>query len=194
MTCRNQSGITLIEVLITISITAIVSVFLVGIFTQNNNLFYNQSAKVSHGVSSNEVINLIDDSIRGATAVEAQYPAQNPSHVTGANTLILKIPSVDASGNIISDTYDYLVFTTDASLPAILRQITYPSAQSSRPATNTVITQSLKTLKFSYLNDTKAAVSPLLASLVSYDLNLSSAQGNSIVESSASGQTRLRNN
>lgn len=190
----NQKGVTLVEVLVTISITAIVSTLLVGIFTQNNRLFSNQQAKISHGISSNEVINKIDDAIRGAATIETSYPAQNPTYTSGSSVLVLKLPSVDANGSVISNSYDYLVFTKDQSIPTILRQILYPSAQSSRHAENQVLTNDLKSIAFSYLNDSKTIVSPPSATLVSYNLVLSSNQVNTTVESSASGQTRLRNN
>lgn len=194
MTYFSEHGITLTEILITLSITAIVSTLLVSIFSQNNRLFYNQQTKVSHGISSNEVINQIDDGIRIAVSVDSQYPAQDPTYLTGSSTLILKLASIDGSGNIVNGTYDYLIFARDASISTILRKQIFPAVGSSRKSLNQVITNSLKSIQFNYQNDAKSTVQPSEASLVNYNLILQSQQGNSIVESSASGQTRLRNN
>lgn len=190
----NSKGITLTEILVTLAITAVVVTLLATIFSQNNRLFYNQQTKVSHGISSNEVINQIDDAIRGAISVEAQYPAQNPTYTSGDSTLILKLPSIDGSGNVISGVFDYMVFSKDLTLPAILRQIIYTDPQSARKSANKVISTTLKSLTITYLSDVKATVSPTSASLVNYSLILSSKQGDQTIESSASGQTRLRNN
>lgn len=190
----NSKGITLTEILVTLAITAVVGTLLVTIFSQNNRLFYNQQTKVSHGISSNEAINQIDDGIRGAVTVESQYPAQNPNYISGVSTLILKLPSIDTSGNVISTTFDYMIFSIDPSIPTILRQIVYTDPQSARSSANKVISTNLKSLNITYLSDAKAAVSPASASLINYILILSSKQGDQTIESSASGQTRLRNN
>lgn len=189
-----EKGITLVEILITISITIIVSTLLVTIFTQNSRLFSNQQAKVTHGISSNEVINKIDDSLRGAVAIEAQYPAESPTSISGTSTLIIKLPSIDVNGNIISTSYDYTVFKADPSISTILRQTTYPAIGSARPSINQVITSDLKSITFGFFDDSKIAVSPSTASLITYSLVLAAKQVNTTVESSASGQTRLRNN
>lgn len=194
MNYSSEKGITLTEILVTLAITAIVSTLLVSIFTKNNQLFYNQQTKVSHGISSNEVINQIDDAIRGAISVEAQYPTLNPIFTSSSSTLILKLASIDSNGNVISGSYDYLVFSEDPTIVTILRRHVFPSAESSRTTANQVITTNLKSLEFNYQNDSKQNVNPPQASLVTYTLSLQSQQGNAIVESSASGQTRLRNN
>lgn len=189
-----QSGFTLVEFIITITITIIVSTLLVVIFSQNNSLFYSQQAKVSHGISSNTVISRIDDAIRQAITISTAYPAESPEYTSNQSTLILQLASIDQSGSTIPDSFDYQVFTPDKSNSKILRQLTFPAVASSRSARNEVIATNLKSINFVYLNDTKSPVIPSSATIVSYTLNLASPQVNVTVDSSASGQTRLRNN
>lgn len=166
---------------------------IIAIFVQNTGVYNNQQAKITQGLNINDAITNINSNIRQSYFVADSYPIQNPLYNSNQTTLILALPSLDQNSNPIDQKYDYVVTSPDSSNPQILREQLFPDPLSSRSAYSKVLTSNLLSISFTYTNDSKVPVSPNQASLVLYTLNLSNTQGAQIIQSSASGQTRIRN-
>src|SRR5258708_5897960 len=145
-----QDGFSLMEVLVTMGVAIIAGSLLITLLVQNNNLLYTQTARVSQRLSINDTVALINESIRQASATATSYTVGSVQYTSGASTLVLTFPSIDTSGSVIPNTYDYVVLTKDSVNPAILRRILYPDATSSRSSENRVLSTALSTISFSY--------------------------------------------
>lgn len=187
-----EKGLTLAEVLITASIFMVAGAILVNILLQNNNLFVKQSSKVDQGLSLNNANLAISDSIRNASSVLTSSPT-TPVYSTDAHTLVLQLPSLDSSGNVISGSFDYRVIVRDTANPKILRQLTFPTPPSTRKAGNQILVNNLSAIDFSYLDASGNPVSPASATKVGFSVNLLQKSGLTNETSSASGVVSLRN-
>jgi len=190
--CR-QAGISLIELLVVMAISAIAGTLLIMILVQNNGLFLKQTNKINQGVNANDVVNLLSQDIKAASFVAANYPEINPSYTTSSSTLILAVPSIDVSDDIIKDTYDYLIFTPDLSNSLFFRKLVFPDSLSARKSADTILTIKLKNISFVYLDKAGNAVSPTSAAKVNFSLTLKGESGFASEENEASSEVKLRN-
>ena len=191
----NSRGISLVELLIGVSVAGLVGVLLVTLLTQNSRIYTDQNAKITDGITINNSVAKIEETIKSAAAIAAQYQhSGGPLYTTGTNTLVLTQPSINASGVVIENTYDYLVLSADTQNNKVLRLILYPNAQSSREAQNQVLATNLSLLEFSYYNSLGEAVSPILATRIRYVMNVNQTISTQTQTSSTSGTVNLRNN
>lgn len=186
-------GFTLIEVLVAAATASVAGILLITVLVQNNGLVYDQSAKVSQSLNLNDAASNINDLVKNASAIAATNLIGSPTYTTNSSTLVLSLPSLDASGNIISDTFDYAVITKDTN-PQVLKKIVFKSPSSTRRVENIVLAGKLDSVVFSYLDDNGNTVSPTAATKVNYTINLKQKIGVGNEQSSASGEINLRNN
>lgn len=188
-------GLSLLEILIGIAIAGICGAILVSIMFQTNGVFFQQTVGISQGLSLNNSSSQINDLISLSQSVAQNYPATLPSqYTTGLNTLVLALPSINSSGNVIDNTFDYAVISSDSTIPQVLRKQIFPNNLSSRKAENKVLSTSLSQIKFLYFNDSGIQVPPSQATKINFTINLSEATGSKGKISSASGQVNLKNN
>lgn len=187
-----MKGVTLVEALLTLGIAVVVGALLLVIIVNTSGLFYQQSSKLEQGLSLNDALSEIRKSIRTSQAVAATYPAAgSPTYTSGATQLVLKIPSIDSSGNIIS-TSDYFVFLKDTDK---LRFRTFPDSQSSRKAQDQIFTTKLDSLIFEYFDAQvpPQQVQPNLAVKIKISLSLRQKAGVGFETNVATAEANLRN-
>jgi hypothetical protein len=189
---NNQLGATLFEILIVAGVTAVMGLVLSLIFINSNSLYITQTNKVNQGVGLNTSLSSISEAVRNTAFIATGYPTSSPTYLTSATTLVLAVPAIDAQGNVISTTYDYVVITRDSSNPKILRKITYKDPASSRRNQNEVLLTDLSLIQFNYLDRDNNPVSINNTVTVNVVIN-NTASGLLSKQSSASAQTRLRN-
>ena len=189
----NEKGYTLFEVLIFAALAGVIGIVLSIVMVNSNQLFITQSNKINQGVGINSALSDINEAIRNAAFIATGYPVASPTYTTSASTLVLAIPSIDASGNIISSTYDYYVVTKDSANPKILRLLMFKDPSSSRSNNNKVLLTDLKVVQFTYLDKDSNSVSPNSAVKVNIVLNSQVDSGILSKQTSGSAQTRLRN-
>ena len=190
----NYSGFSLFETLLVLGLSSVVGVVLVAMFIQNNGVSNNQHLKSAQGLTVNDIYSQITHHFRNASAIINQYPTTDPQYITDADTIVIQLPSINSSGAVIPSVFDHLIITVDSQNSKILRAITIPDAQSARPSGNQVLATNLQTLLFYYLDTNNGPTSPTNASSINFVVNLTSAQGQTAVESSSSGVINLRNN
>ena len=134
--------------------------------------------------------------VRWSTQLETTRLIDGTLYVTGDNVLILKIPAIDTGGDTIANTYDYVVYTQDASDQERLRKIVDPDAASSRVSSDQVIAKNINSFS---LSSSWTALSnvPLLSPVTAVEITVSAdktlLQGNTIIESLES-EAAIRNN
>lgn len=188
-----ERGFSLTELLVALGIAGVIVFLFVQILLQSNGLFYQQSVKVDQGLTLNDAISLIGSDIKSATAVASGYPADSPTVLSSANSLVLQLASIDNSGEVINNSFDYLVIAPDQARPQVLREQLFPDPSSSRKSINRVLLSNLSKVTFYYLDTSGKVTSPSSSSRVNFTINLSSGLGSITQQSSASGQVSLRN-
>src|SRR5579884_1858498 len=176
------------------AIAGIAGAILIALLVQNNGLFYSQSARINQGVALNDSVTSISNDIRSSSAVVAGYPIASPTTVSGANSIVLQYPSIDSSGNVIDQTFDYLTLTQDSSNSHILREQIFPNAQSTRKSGNKVLTTNLSSINFSYYDDSGHTITPSAATKVGFSVILLNNVAGHPQQSSGSAVINLRNN
>jgi hypothetical protein len=187
-------GLSLLEVLIGITVAGVAGMLLINLMVSSNNIFFNQSIQINQGLSLNQALKEIGDSVKLSAGTEAQYPPSGVAqYTTGSGQLVLKLPAIDASGQVIDSVYDYVVIAKDSSNPRILRKHIFVTSPSVRKAENKVLSTSLDSLTFQYFDASNAPVSPSQAVRLEFIINLSSQAGQSDKESSGSGVVNFKN-
>src|SRR3989344_4900487 len=115
---RTEEGISLPELLISISLFGIVSILFVTIVLTNSRIFSDQKTNI-HIASQNRIaLDEMTNQIReSAEVTNCPYPSCNPAISSTLSTLVLKIWPIDASGNPFDPTTttgpDYIVYKLD---------------------------------------------------------------------------------
>lgn len=178
-----QKGFTLAEIVIALSIATVVGGLLLTIMVGSAGLFHKESSKVNIGLNTNDALSQVQRSIRQAYAVDA---------ASSENQLVLQIPSIDPSGDIIPDTFDDFVFLSDAN--KFIFKV-FPDPASSREAADQIFSTLVDDLTFKYYNfaNPPAEVAPIAAVKVSVTLKLKQKSGADYQTSIATTEANLRN-
>lgn len=191
---RNQLGLTIFEILIGITITAVAGFLITGLLTSSGEVFLSQTEQVNQGLSSSQARQEIEDLIKSSAGVVGQYPPTGTAQfTTGSQVLVLKIPTVGVNGKVIDSVFDYAVVTKYPVNSKILKKMVFPDAQSNRSSENKVISSSLKSLGLVYLDKNNNQVPPTQSARITYTINLSSDEGLTENSSSSSGTVNLKN-
>ncbi len=192
MSSNNSHGLSLIEVLVAMGITAIVGGLLLVIIVNSAGLFTHQSSKVTEGLSINDTLASVRANIKQAGAVAVSYTAGPTTYTSSASQLVLKVSSIDTLSNIINNTFDYFVLYSDQG--NIHFQI-FPDVASSRKTADRILSVDTNSLVFQYFNSANPPVEviPTSATKVRVSLSLKRSIGADFEVSTATTEANLRN-
>lgn len=187
-----KSGLTLIEVLIAMGIASVIGALLLIIIVESGGLFYQQSSKVGQGLGSNDALSQIRSAIKESSAITSSYIDGSRTYTSSSTQLVLKLGSIDSSGNLISDTFDYFVFFADMNK---LRFKSFTDVQSLRRAADQILSLNVDSILFQYydLANPPQEVAPTQASKTKITLTLRQKSGANIEMSIATSEANLRN-
>lgn len=144
-----SKGITLIELLIGLAVFAILILFLANFFNSYYDSFSNLQASNSVSQSTAILINSASNAIRQASSIVDSKVISGNTYTSDATTMVLELPSIDASSNVISGKYDYMVFYLNSGN---IHWLISPDASSSRKSVSQVISSYITSLTFTYDN------------------------------------------
>lgn len=188
-----MKGITLLEVLISTSIAIVIGILLLAVLVNSAGLFYKESSKIGQGLNSNDALNLIRQTIKQSNGVVSSYQSgSSPNFVTGSTQLILKIPAIDSSENIIQDVFDYFVFYQDGDK---LRLKSYPDPGSSRVAQDQILALNVQSILFQYFNNAQPPqeVAPASSIKIRLTLSLKQKSGGQFEQNISTSEATLSN-
>jgi Tfp pilus assembly protein PilE len=108
---RNKKiGFTLLETTITVAIILIISGVLSGFYVNYYRIYHRQQSIFNMVNSASLAANDLQNLVLQASQIITSHSFSGNVYSTDSDTLVLEIPSVDSSGNIISGTYDYVAF------------------------------------------------------------------------------------
>lgn len=187
---REERGITLFEALITLGIATVVGVLLLVIMVNTGGLFFKQSGRLEQGLSVNDALNNVQESIRVSSGIVASFTSSSSTYTSGSDQLVLKIPSIDSSGNVITNTFDHFVFFLDQKK---LRFKVFPDAASARSPKDQIFSTNTETLVFKYFDFQNQEVAPNLANKARVTLGLKQKAGADFEQNIATTEANLRN-
>lgn len=188
-----MKGLTLVEVLIAMGISIVVGVLLLAVIVNSSGLFYSQSSKVGQGLGVNDALSKIRETIRESSFIAPGFPeSASPAYTSGSKQLVLKLSSIDVSGDIVSGAYDYFVFFSDTDK---LRFKSFPDSQSSRKIQDQILSLNVDSIKFQYFDSAVPPneVAPATAVKIRISLSLKQKTGQSFEVSIATSEAGLRN-
>lgn len=191
---KNSFGFGLLEVLVAITISAAAGVLLIKAFVENQGLYFDQSSKITQGFSINSAYTEISESIKKSSAVAPANLIGSPQFTTDSDTLVLELPSIDGSGNVISQTFDYIVITREGQNLSFLKKKLFPNPLSQRNSEDKLLAMNVASFTLDYKDQSGSQVSPSNAHRVSFSFELSQKAGYANQQSGAAGEINLRNN
>lgn len=187
-----EKGLTLIEVLVAMGIAAIAGVLLLVIIVNSTGVFYKQSSKVQEGLNINDALAVALGTVKQASAVAVSYTDGSTVYTSGASQLVLKVSSIDPSGSMIPDKYDFFVFYADQKT---LHLKVFPDSLSSRTSADRIFSTSVDDLSIQYFGTANppVEVTPASAKKIRINLKLKQKAGAGFETNSATAEASLRN-
>lgn len=190
---RSQIGFTIVEMLVTLTVASLVGALLLAIFVSNTGVFYRQTAKVTQGVNLNDALSIIKGKIKEAKAASLTYPETgSPTYTSSSQVLVLKLFTIDCSGNVSSTDFDYVVFAVSAGF---LNYKVFPYSSCGRNAEDQVISKDVDSINFEYLNSSGMPVAtPPDATRIKTTITLKKKAGPNFETNTLTTEANLRNN
>ncbi|MDE1919226.1 MAG: type II secretion system protein [Patescibacteria group bacterium] len=176
---------TLLETMIVIALAAgMMTTLGFLIYNFNGTSAYEQTLSQSSG-SASAVLREVESLVLPADAVLQTHTFSSTTYTSTSTSIVLEIPSIDSSGNVISSTYDYAAFYTSGTNAYRLLQA---NASSKRASGTKLLSSSVKTLTFSYNNTDFTKVSS-----TTVDIQTQAQVKQNTVSDHRREQMRLRN-
>lgn len=144
-----RRGFTLVETFIVIAISVVALVALSNLFIIFNTTYGYQQAFITGAGSASSAMNAFEMAILPADQVLASHSVNGTTYFSGATTLVLELPSIDSSGNIIAGVQDYIVFYASSTN---LYRLSQAGVGSTRPSGLKLLSKTLSSLSFTYDN------------------------------------------
>ncbi|MFH1193797.1 MAG: prepilin-type N-terminal cleavage/methylation domain-containing protein [bacterium] len=175
-------GITIIEMVISLSIFAVVSIIIASLYIYHSNLYRIESADAGIKTQRAVFIKNFRETAEASSAVVATMTIGGTAYASSSSTVIFQTPSIGADKNIISNKFDYIVFYKTAN---DLYMETSADAASQRKSLKRKLSDKANALTFRY--DTTV---PSSASLVTASLSLKAGE---LFQDTISSSASLRN-
>lgn len=105
-----KHGFTLVETVVVIALTTMMMLALSTLYINFNSLYAYQQTVVATTGAAGGAINAISSAVLPADQVLASHVFSSGTISSGVSALVLELPTVDASGNIVAGKHDYIAF------------------------------------------------------------------------------------
>lgn len=186
---RYLRGLSLVEFLVASAVLGLMATLVASIYLAHFRLFSNQSTQIDVTSQNKIALDEMTNQIRESESVVTTC-ANCGGDTTGANVIVLRLWPLDANGEPIDPNsgYDYIVYRQDATDNTKLVKKIIPDDQSSRAASEKVVSTSISSLTFTY-NDADVT----LASEVTISLTTSAKSINKTQTATETSKAQLRN-
>jgi prepilin-type N-terminal cleavage/methylation domain-containing protein len=157
-----QRGLTLIETVVVVGISAVVLMALIQLYLTFNSMYGVQQAAMATGGSASASMNAFEAAILPANQVLSSHAFFGRTYTSSSTALVLELPSIDSSGAIVAGLKDYIVFFSSSST---LYRLTSPSANSARISGTTTLSTTLQSISFTYNSATFTSVSNVIVDI-----------------------------
>lgn len=142
-------GFTIVETIVTIAVFVIFIIAVTQLYVLFGRTITSDQSALDIALDGSAIIDTVRTAGLQASHVASSHTFSGVSYASGTSTVIFQLPSVDASGNIIGTSLDYVGIT--ASTTNVYRLID-AAAGSVRPSGTKQISNTLGALQFTYDN------------------------------------------
>lgn len=143
----NTRGYSLIELLIVVGIFAMMLSALVFLYLRFGTVFSRQSATINVSYSASAVLNAFDVLTKQSDTILSSQSIAGTTYTSGSTTLVMRLPSISSSGDIVGGTYDYAVLYVSG---ASCYELVAPNTVSARHAVSKRLSDVVSNLTFAY--------------------------------------------
>ncbi len=151
-----RAGFTLLELVIIIALAVGVTVAIGTLIYMFSKISSYEKATSQSSGSASALIREVESLVVPAHAVVQTHAFTSTTTSSSSRILVLEIPSIDSSGVVITNTYDYAVFYTSGTNAYRLLQA---NALSRRVSGTKQLSSAVSSLTFTYDSGTYSAVS-----------------------------------
>ena len=162
----------------------ILAAFLV-IYVNYDKFFNRQQVQMSIGNSARGAAAELQSAALQSDKIMSSHAISGTTYTTGAQAVVLELPSIDGSGNIISGAYDYAVFYLTGK--SLYRRVQV-DADSSRHSEFNKISDAVSALAFTYNNADLAQ-----AAKIDVDMQMQATSGKDTISYHLHQEVYLRN-
>lgn len=145
----NNCGFSLAELIIAAAILIFVLGAFVVVYGSYSKHFNYLQTQIKTSQVAREAVKELQSIALQADQILASHTISGHSYSTGSNTVVLELPSIDGSGNVISGKHDYAVFYVTGKN---LYRSVQVDASSSRPSGTNKISDEVASINFTYNN------------------------------------------
>ncbi|MFZ2500829.1 MAG: hypothetical protein WAW90_02455 [Minisyncoccia bacterium] len=145
---KNSAGFTLVETVIVVGMSACMMIAISALVLNfNKTLLYGNTSNQSFG-SASALMREIESLTLPANAILQTHTFGGATYISTSTSLVLEIPSIDSSGNVIANTYDYAAFYVVGTTSAY--RLLQPNALSTRASSTKLLSSTLNSMTFSF--------------------------------------------
>ena len=180
-------GFTLIEIIVVIAISIVLILVGSAVFIGNSKFYQNQKGEIAAVNATRAAGDRLSEFARAATDMLASRQFGAATYTTSATMVVLRVPSIDASGNLIAGAYDYAAFGRDPNNASRLLLVVDGAAGSVRGDRTLEVTDKLSAISLTYDN-----ADPTAAKQVTYTITVTDT-GRYAATEQVTGRATLRN-
>ncbi len=138
------------ETMVVVAIMSLLLLIITQIFALNYRILEQQSARSDNETGAILAARAISQATRGADSVLASYTIGGTLYTSSSTVLVVKMPAINASGNVIENAFDYTAFYRDPLKNTFIKAATQADANSIRRSGTRLMTAYNQTLIFRY--------------------------------------------
>lgn len=154
-----KAGFTLVEVVVTAGLFALLLGAVTQIYLVDTRAFSLERARIDVGLGAADVLDAFRSAALQADHVVATHSFSSVFYASSATTTIFELPAVDASGAVVSGSYDYIgIYATGTSA----YRVTEGASGSARASGTKLLTDALAALSIAYDSSSFPAVTSVV--------------------------------
>lgn len=157
-----ERGFSLIEAVVLTGVSVMALLALVNLFLIFNSIYGYQQVFSAAAGSAGSAMNALEAAILPAERVLSSHDFDGTIHSSATTTLVLQLPAVDGSGDIIPGTSDYVAFYASSTT---LYRLTQAGTGSARLSGLTQLSAALFSISFAYDDGDFAKVANVTADI-----------------------------
>jgi hypothetical protein len=161
---KKEQGFSFAETIITAGLIAFILAALAVLYSNFSKFYNHQKTEIEISDSAREAMKQLRSIVLQADGILASHSFSGTTYATDQHTVVLEIPSIDGSGDIVDEGYDYAVFYTTGN--SLYKRV-LADASSSRSSGTNEISDAVLGIDFTYDN-----VDVTLASEIDTDLQM----------------------
>lgn len=152
----------MLEMIIVIFLFAILLIGLLNIFDWQQKVYNLEQADIAATGSARNVLNAMTFSLAQGRSIISSRTVNGTGYTTGGGTVIVEVPAYDSGGNLVADTWDYIIFHVNGTE---VIQIIDAAGSSARESGTKLLTDTLESLSLTYNNPTPSSASQVTVNL-----------------------------